>query len=100
MEKEQQGQDRGAYGQEILQNLSDGLGNGSSTRTPRDICKCYLTFPHWEDQADWGAKLEWFYIRAVTRVQIKKVLPEPENTFQNYRMLKLFQSFDLLNSKP
>jgi predicted nuclease of restriction endonuclease-like (RecB) superfamily len=68
VEKEQQGRDRATYGQDILQNLSDGLGKGFSTRTLRDIRKCYLTFPQWEDLAHMCAKLEWSHIRAVTRV--------------------------------
>lgn len=68
VEKEQQGQDRAAYGKEIIRNLSDGLGKGFSTRTLRDIRKCYLTFPQWEDLAHACAKLEWSHIRTVTRV--------------------------------
>lgn len=58
VEKEQQGQDRAAYGKEILQNLSDELGKGYSTRTLRDIRKCHVTFPDWEDLAHTCAKLE------------------------------------------
>lgn len=72
VEKEQQGQDRATYGKEILQNLSDGLGSGFSSRTLRDIRKCYLTFPRWEDLAHACAKLEWSHIRAITRVSDPK----------------------------
>ncbi|MBL1407633.1 PDDEXK nuclease domain-containing protein [Sphingobacterium faecale] len=68
VEKEQRGQDRATYGTEILQNLSNALGSGFSTRTLRDIRKCYLTFPIWEDLAHACAKLEWSHIRTITRV--------------------------------
>ncbi|WP_164112065.1 MULTISPECIES: YhcG family protein [Sphingobacterium] len=68
VEKEQRGQDRAIYGTEILQNLSNALGSGFSTRTLRDIRKCYLTFPIWEDLAHACAKLEWSHIRTITRV--------------------------------
>ncbi|MFD2555112.1 DUF1016 N-terminal domain-containing protein [Sphingobacterium tabacisoli] len=44
------------------------LGSGFSTRTLRDIRKCYLTFPIWEDLAHACAKLEWSHIRTITRV--------------------------------
>jgi len=66
VEREQLGQNRAAYGKEILQNLSIGLGRGYSPRTLRDFRKCYLTFPDWEDLAHACAKLEWSHIRAVT----------------------------------
>lgn len=68
VEKEQQGQDRATYGKEVLQNLSNGLGSGFSTRTLRDMRKCYLTFPEWKDLAHACAKLEWSHIRTITRV--------------------------------
>ncbi|TDQ79188.1 PDDEXK nuclease domain-containing protein [Sphingobacterium yanglingense] len=68
VEKEQQGQNRATYGKEVLQNLSNGLGTGFSTRTLRDMRKCYLTFPEWKDLAHACAKLEWSHIRTITRV--------------------------------
>ena len=58
VEEEQERQDRALYGKEILKNLSDELGRGYSTRTLRDIRKCYLTFPQWKDLAHACAKLE------------------------------------------
>lgn len=68
VEQEQQGQGRAAYGKEIMQQLANELGTGYSTRTLRDIRKCYLTFPQWGDLAHVCAKLDWSHIRAVTRV--------------------------------
>ncbi|AIM36818.1 50S ribosomal protein L31 [Sphingobacterium sp. ML3W] len=68
VDKEQLGHDRAAYGKELIKNLSDELGKGFSTRTLRDIRKCYLIFPLWEDLAHVCAKLEWSHIRAITRV--------------------------------
>lgn len=68
VDKEQLGHNRAAYGKELIKNLSDELGKGFSTRTLRDIRKCYLTFPLWEDLAHVCAKLEWSHIRAITRV--------------------------------
>ena len=68
VEKEQQGNDRAGYGKEILQSLSTELGKGFSTRSLRDIRKCYLTFPVWKNLAHVCAKLEWSHIRALTKV--------------------------------
>ncbi len=98
VEKEQQGQNRATYGKEILQKLSNGLGGGFSTRTLRDIRKCYLTFPKWEDLAHACAKLDWSHIRTITRVNDTKARHYylKETVEQNWSVRQLERNINTL----
>lgn len=68
VKEEQDGQQRAAYGKEILKTLSAELGKGFSTRNLRDFRQFYLNFSDWEKWRTLCAKLNWSHIRLVMRV--------------------------------
>lgn len=71
VEQEQQGEQRAAYGKEILKTLSNELGSGFSTRNLRDFRKFYLTYSDWHIWHTVCAKLSWSHIRLIMRVADK-----------------------------
>lgn len=71
VEQEQQGEQRAAYGKEILQTLSNELGSGFSTRNLRDFRQFYLTYSDWHIWHTLCAKLNWSHIRLIMRVADK-----------------------------
>lgn len=98
VEQEQLGEGRAQYGKKILRKLSEELGKGFSERTLRDIRKCYLTFPDWQDLAHACAKLEWSHIRALTRVNDPKARQYylTETIEQNWGVRQLERSINTL----
>jgi predicted nuclease of restriction endonuclease-like (RecB) superfamily len=71
VEQEQKGEQRAAYGKEILQTLSTELGSGFSTRNLRDFRQFYLTYSDWHIWHTLCAKLSWSHIRLIMRVADK-----------------------------
>jgi predicted nuclease of restriction endonuclease-like (RecB) superfamily len=76
VEEEQQGNERAAYGEEILKTLSKELtkefGKGFSERNLRDFRQFYLIFQKTEIWHTLCAKLSWSHIRLVMRVENKE----------------------------
>ena len=72
VEEEQHGQERAAYGQEILRVLSRELtkefGKGFGERSLRDFRQFYLTFQEREIWHTLCAKLSWSHLRLIMRV--------------------------------
>ena len=75
VEEEQQGNERAAYGEEILKTLSFELtnefGKGFSERNLRDFRQFYLTFQETEIWHTLCAKLSWSHIKLIMRVDNK-----------------------------
>jgi len=75
IEEEQQGNERAAYGEEIIKILSVELtkefGSGFGTRNLWDFKKFYLTFQEAEIMHTLCAQLSWSHIRLVMRVENK-----------------------------
>jgi len=75
VEEEQQGNERAAYGEEIIKTLSVELtkefGKGFSERNLRDFRQFYLTFQDAEIWHTLCAKLSWSHIRLIMRVENK-----------------------------
>ena len=75
VEEEQHGNERAAYGEEILKTLSVELtnefGKGFGDRNLRDFRQFYLTFPDNEIWHTLCAKLNWSHIRLIMRVENK-----------------------------
>ncbi len=71
--EEQQGADRAAYGQQILQRLSAALekefGNGFLYANPRNMRQFYLTYPEEEICYTLCSKLGWSHNRLIMRIQ-------------------------------
>jgi len=70
--EEQHGQDRAAYGKEIIKTISDALsaefGRGFSERNIRKYRQFYLTFPVVENWPTLSAKLQWSHFELIMRV--------------------------------
>jgi predicted nuclease of restriction endonuclease-like (RecB) superfamily len=75
VEEEQQGNERAAYGEEIIKTLSVELtkefGKGFSERNLWDFRKFYLTFQDAEIVRTLCAQLSWSHIRLIMRVENK-----------------------------
>ena len=75
VEEEQQGNERAAYGEEIIKTLSIELskefGSGFGERNLWDFRKFYLTFQETEIMHTLCAQLSWSHIRLVMRVENK-----------------------------
>ena len=75
VEEEQKGNERAAYGEEILKTLSKELtkefGSGFSERNLRDFRQFYLTFQETKIWHTLCAKLSWSHIRLIMRVENK-----------------------------
>jgi len=75
VEEEQQGNERAAYGDEIIKTLSVELtkefGKGFSERNLWDFRKFYLTFQDAEIVRTLCAQLSWSHIRLIMRVENK-----------------------------
>jgi len=75
VEEEQQGNERAAYGEEIIKILSVELtkefGSGFGTRNLWDFKKFYLTFQEAEILHTLCAQLSWSHIRLIMRVENK-----------------------------
>jgi len=75
VEEEQQGNERAAYGEEIIKILSVELtkefGSGFGTRNLWDFKKFYLTFQEAEIMHTLCAQLSWSHIRLIMRVENK-----------------------------
>lgn len=69
VEEEQQGNERAAYGKEIIKSLSEELtkefGKGFSERTLREFRQFYLYFSDLEIQRTLFAKLNWSHFQLV-----------------------------------
>lgn len=72
VEEEQGGENRAAYGKEIIKNLSLELtkefGKGFSTRTLWEIRQFYATFPEEEIVRTLSAQLSWSHFQRVLKV--------------------------------
>ena len=72
VEEEQNGKDKAAYGQQILQKLSAALesefGNGFSYANLRNMRQFYLTYPSEEICYTLCSKLDWSHNRLIMRV--------------------------------
>jgi predicted nuclease of restriction endonuclease-like (RecB) superfamily len=72
VEEKQQGQQRAAYGEEILQTLSEELtkefGKGFSYANLRNFRQFYYTFPEQQICYTLCSKLNWSHIRSIMRV--------------------------------
>jgi hypothetical protein len=75
VEEEQSGQERAAYGEEILKTLSVELtrefGKGFGTRNLWDFRKFYQTFGEYEIMHTLCAQLSWSHVRLIMRVENK-----------------------------
>lgn len=81
--EEQNGQERAAYGKEIIKSVSTELtlefGKGFSERNIRNFRRFYLTF---SDHSIWqtlSAKLSWSHLQIITSVSN----PEARNYYLN-----------------
>lgn len=70
--EEQNGQQRAAYGKEVIKTLSEALsiefGKGFSERNLRNFRKFFLTFPNNEIWQTPSAKLSWSHLQMITSV--------------------------------
>ena len=76
VEEEQQGKERAAYGQAVINNLSKELnrkfGSGYSPANLRNFRQFYLTFPEEEIYYTLCSKLTWSHNRLIMRVSDSK----------------------------
>ena len=73
VQEEQDGNDRAAYGKEIIKNisfeLSNEFGRGFSERNVRNFRRFYLIYPESTIWQTVSAKLQWSHIELIMRVQ-------------------------------
>lgn len=76
VEEEQQGNERAAYGKEIIKSLSEELtkefGKGFSERNIRNFRQFYLGFPDAQIWQTLSAKLNWSHFQLVLKVENEK----------------------------
>lgn len=79
--EEQRGEDRAAYGEKLLKNLSKDLtaefGNGFSYANLRMMRQFYRTYPDFEICYTLCVKLPWRHNRLTTSIDVKQFEKDP-----------------------